>query len=46
MTIPSAFVTKGTGDKLTAGDVNTLNADIQMALDKRAGVEFRVRHRV
>ena len=37
MTIPSAFVTKGVGDKLTSGDANTLNADIQMALDKRSG---------
>ena len=37
MTIPSAYVAKGIGDKLTSGDANTLNADIQMALDKRAG---------
>jgi hypothetical protein len=37
MTIPSAFGAKGVGDKLTSGDANALNADIQMALDKRAG---------
>ena len=37
MTIPSAFLAKGSGDKLTSGDVNTLNTNVQMALDKRSG---------
>jgi hypothetical protein len=37
MTIPSAFANFGTGGKLASGDVNTLNTNVQMALDKRAG---------
>jgi hypothetical protein len=37
MTIPSAFATFGVGGKLASGDVNTLNTNVQMALDKRTG---------